>query len=282
MDDGPEVKQIFPYPHQTEGHGNVTPFMQHESHSYLATGDTVTPHVRQMSYTDSFAGSSSISSASRRMAALGGPQNTFHQALPVGLAPPVHPGTHSHKNDAPIGNYAVNGPYASFNQMQPSRLSANTDAGNSSISSSSRQMDATGRQSVSYIYSFTPPGALSHQTPAGSFPTSDPLSPLRRQPPQTNLDTQRFATHANAGNSSMASTAGPIATATGPANSPPQIIIHTDIDDVPMSPDEQDVIELPPQYADRPQFASQPAPTQKSSLSALSHSRNMSNSPPPP
>ncbi|OAX37825.1 hypothetical protein K503DRAFT_866598 [Rhizopogon vinicolor AM-OR11-026] len=180
------------------------PLMRPGSQSHLSAIDPFTLHLRQISYADSFAGSSSISSAG---GGIGGGKTTSlhtfpHQTLPTGLAPPVHPGTHSHLTNLSAGNYAVNDPRAQFNQIQPERLSSNLDA---------------------------------------------------------------FAVYRNSGGSSSTSYSGGRMATAAAANPSPQIIVHTDIEDGPPPPDIEEVIELPPQYADRQPLQPPPAPRQKSS-----------------
>lgn len=277
-DDDHEVRQNFPSQYQTD-HGSHLPLMQPGSLSHLSAGDPVTQHLRQMSYTDSFAGSSSISSASRPMTVLGGqtasPNSFTHQALPVGLAAPVHPGTHSHNTSA--SNFAINDPYAPLSQIQPSRVSSNLDsiteygdAGISSISSTSRQMAAMAGQRTSPSYPFpyqthpappVQPRTRSHHASASSFtisthPSSSPTLP------------SRLSSNIDGGSLSMSSPGVRMATATGQVitNPSPHVLVHTDIEDIPAPPGAQDLIELPPQYTDRQHLDSQPAsaPTQKS------------------
>jgi len=122
-------------------------------------------NLRHTSFTDSFARSSSISSASRRMTAIGDQMMPPYQTLPLGLAAPVHPGTHSHLTNASVGDFAINDPHTS---LQPSRLSSNTDpstgygdALNPSVYSVNRRMPA-----------------LPHHMSASSFTISNPPSPL--------------------------------------------------------------------------------------------------------
>lgn len=214
-DNDQEVEQKFPSKHQTD----------HSSHpgtlSYLSDNDPFSQHIRQISYTDSFPGSSSISSAGRTMAMGGqaGSANTFtHQTLPVGLAAPVHPGTHSRLTN---GSFAFNDPHALFNPMQPSRLSSNIDSITHYASSGNFTVNGPPSSQPSY---------LSSSIDAGSSPMS---SPGRRM---------------NAGDGQAAT------------SSSAHIIVHTDIEDVQAPPDAQDVTELPPRYTDRQVVVLQPPP----------------------
>jgi hypothetical protein len=252
VDDGHEVKHLPP--------------MQPESKSHMdsmSASDTFTQHLRQSSYADSFARSSYVSSP-----------NTMtlpRQTLPVGLAPPIHPGSHSYMTNASAGNFAVNDLYAPFNQAQRgSQMSSNLDtfagygdAGSSSISSSSRRMAA---MTVSHPALHNQPTALSHpgHASAGSFKVSDPPSPLPIQPSRLSSNIDGFARQGDTG-SSMPSSGGRMSAAAPGA----RVVVHTDIEDVPPAPHAQDVIELPPHYIDRQLLTSQPAsaPNQKFSPS---------------
>jgi hypothetical protein len=253
-DDGYGIKHDLPS-HQRDG--SHIPLMQPGTPSPMS-GDPFSQHLRQISYTDSFAGNSSLSSASRPTTVVGSQtasSHTFpHQTLPVGLAPPIHPGTHSHVTNTSTANSAAN--VTPFNQFQPSRLSSKVDtytgygnAGHSSTSSS-RQM-AGGQASPDYTFPYqarpvshpaspNQPGTLSHCASDGSFAVSDLPSQSPTQPslPSSNID------------GSASSSSG------GRRN--PQIIVHTDIEDIPPPPDIQEVIELPPQYTDRQAPAPQP------------------------
>lgn len=125
-------------------------------HSHLSTSDPFSRHLRQISFADSFVGSSSTASDSRLMGAVGGQTvspNTFpHQTVPIVLAPP---GTHSHLTNASTVKFPVNSP-PSPSPKQPSRLSSNidssarhVDAGSSSGSSSGGRMIAAGQAATS-------------------------------------------------------------------------------------------------------------------------------------
>lgn len=107
-------------------------------HSHLSASDPFSRHLRQISFADSFVGSSSTSSDSRLMGAMGGqtvsPYTFPHQTVPIVLAPPIHPGTHSHLTNA--SKFPVNNP-TSPSPTQPSRLSSNID-------SSARHVDSGG------------------------------------------------------------------------------------------------------------------------------------------
>ncbi|OJA11300.1 hypothetical protein AZE42_06524, partial [Rhizopogon vesiculosus] len=186
-----EVKQNFASQHH--------PLMQPGSPSHLvnmSANDSFNQHLRQGSYTGSFARSSSISS----------PNTSPRQPLPVGLARPINPGTHTYLTHASAGGVAFNDPYAPFSPIQQSSgLNSNLDtfagygdAGSSSIASASRRMAGqTATQNYTFQYQTHPvrspaspnqPGALSHQASADRFTVSDPPSPLPTQPSRLSSD----------------------------------------------------------------------------------------------
>jgi hypothetical protein len=271
-DDGHEIKghdqvqQNFTSQHQTG--------RQHDQ-SHLANvspSDPFSQHLRQMSYTDSFAGSSSISTPSRLVGGTGGqtsPHGTFtHQPLPVGLAPPTHPGTH---NISANNNVAIRDPHAPFSQMQPSRQVSNLDAmagygdaGSPTIYPTSRRMGPFAGQTVSQNYSFPyqtsptiylgPSGSMSHQMSTSSSTVVDPPSaPINQtHPPHLESNIERFATvtHVDAGSKSPDVRTAKSADQTTTEH-PTQYIVHTDVADVQVAPDTKKVVELPPQYASR-------------------------------
>lgn len=262
------IQSILPVNH-------ILPPPQPRSQPHLANASASNPfsqHLPQMSYTDSFSGSSSIPSASGQMAAIGGQTpsaNTFpYQTLPVRLAPPIHPGTYSHRANVSAGNFSVNDPHAQFSQIQPSRLSSNLDS-STGYGDPSRQMVMAGKPAsqmypfpyqtypVSHPAPLTQPESLSHHIPTGSV--SDPPSPINTtQPLRLSSNIERFA---NPGSSFISSSGGRIAAAATQteAASPTQVLLHTDSEDVSAARDAQNRVELPPQYADRQLFASQPA-----------------------
>ncbi|OAX32054.1 hypothetical protein K503DRAFT_805557 [Rhizopogon vinicolor AM-OR11-026] len=226
-DDDHDVKQNFPSQYQTD-HTSLPLPMQHGSQSLanVSASDPFIQHFRQPSSTDSYAGELSISSSSRLMGAMGGGQNaspnTFaHQTLPVGLSPPIHPGSYSHQtNISPAsGNFAFNDPNAPFSQYAP----------------------MTG-QTTPQSYTFP-----SHYSSASNYTVSDTPSPLPTL-------ASRMSSNIDGGSSSSG---GRMAAAAGQ----PQVIMHTDIEDVRAPSSTQDVIELPPQYTDRQLPDSQPAST---------------------
>jgi len=249
-----------------------------ESRSHLSANDPFNQHIRQISYTDSFAGSSSVSSASRLMGGQTPSSNIFpHQTLPVGLAAPIHPGTYSHLTNAPVGNFAVDDPHSRFSQVSSSRLSSNLD----SIAGYG-QMTAMDGRTASQSYSFPSPTHHSYPTLpnqhevlshyGNSLAVNNPSSPLPTARSSSNMDGSGSASHVGAGRSSMASSGVQMSAAAGQAATSPSahVIMHTDIEDVPTSSNTRDVIELPPQYADREPRASQPASAPDQKLSVLS------------
>lgn len=257
-----QVQPILPVNH-------VLPPPQPRSQPHLANASASNPfsqHLPQMSYADSFAGNSSISSASGQMAAMGGQTaapNTFpYQTLPAGLAPPIHPGAYSHLANASAGNFAINDPHPQFSQMQPSRLNSNLDSF-TGYGDPSRQTAMAmypfpyQAHPVSHPAPLTQSESRSHHVPTGSV--SDPPSPINTtQPSRLSSNIERFA---NPGSSFMTSSGGGMAAAATQteATSPSQVLLHTDSEDVSAARNAQGRVELPPQYADRQPFASQPA-----------------------
>jgi hypothetical protein len=258
---------------------------------------------RLSSNLDAFAGyedaeNSFIPPANRQMAAMAGQATSRnytypYQPRPVNhAAPPGQPRSLSHHASA--GSFTVGGPRSPSNLSQGSRLSSSLDgfarhvsAGGSSVSSASRQMAAMpGEPALPNPYGeatlpnpfphqtglvhFVPrnqAGTLSHHTSASSFTVSDRPSPLNStQPSRLSSNMDSFARHVGSGSSSMsAAAAGHTVT-----NLPPQIIRHTDMEDAPAAQNVQEVIELPPEYAERQVIPSEepepaPAPNKKSS-----------------
>lgn len=218
--------------HQTGGVSDPPP-VRPVSQSWQANAsatDSARQHTREIFYTDSFGGGSSLSSASRQMATMGGQTgspNTYpHQTLPAGLSPPSHPGAHSHLMDASAGGFAVNNPYAPSNQMRLSHRSSTLDAfagygdaGNSSMPPDNRQIPAmTGQAALPNQLPYqtrhvgrprppNQPRALSQHPSASSFTVSDRTSSLTQtRASRMSHDMDGFAIHASAGSSSVSST----------------------------------------------------------------------------
>jgi hypothetical protein len=265
------IPQDYPFQYQADHANRVFLPIQPGSQSRPANASAIDPftqHLRQISYSDTFPGSLY---PNRRMTTMGGhtpsPSTLSYQTLPVGLAPPVHPGTHVHLPNVPVGNFAANDPHAPFSPIQPSRgssnidgLSGHGDSASSAMSLASRQVATRTGQTPPPNYPFqyeTQPvgltvpliqaGDLSRNTSAGTFAISGPPSPLHQmQPSHLSSNTDVIP---GSGATQMSS------------NSPTQIIVHTDIEDVPTTPNSQGVVELPPQYADRQSpAAAQPPP----------------------
>jgi hypothetical protein len=272
-DGGHEIRQNFTPASQTDSH---FPFVQPENQSHLSASDPFSQYLRQTSYTDSFAGMSSVSSAMEGQSASQNSTATFpYQTLPVGLTPPTHPGVHSRLTSAYAGNFAVSDPRAPSSQVRHSRLSSNLDTGSSQAES--RRMGAVqiAPQDYPFLYQAhsasqavppNHPATLSHYASADTtFTASDPPSPLPTQTSRLSSNTDRFASDAGS------SSGGRITAAAGQATTNPsaRIIMHTDIEDVPAAREAEEVIELPPQYSDRQLLALQPesTPNLKSSLS---------------
>lgn len=281
------IPQSYPFQYQP-GHVNhvilpIQPGSQAHS-TNIPDNDPFTQHLRQISYTGNFARNLS---PSRRMTTIGSgtasPNTLSYQTLPAGLAPPIHPGTHSHLTNASAGDFAVNDLHATFNQIQPSLMSSNIDglsghedATSSSMTLASRQMAARAEQTPPPNYQFPyqthtvshptppiPPRVLSHDMSARSFAINGPLN----ETPLSHLSSSmpdELSRNGEMRNSSMSFPGG--RTTAAAASTPAQIVVHTDLEDIPDTPDAQSVVELPPRYADRQPPAPQPssAPRQKS------------------
>ncbi|KAG1774125.1 hypothetical protein EV702DRAFT_547216 [Suillus placidus] len=94
--------------------------------------------------------------------------------------------------------------------------------------------------------------SISTQASAGNFAVSNPPTPFNQtQNSRQSPDTNSLAVYGASGSQSMASaSAQTAATATGQAayQPPARIIVHTDADDI--IPDDNGVVELPPQYSE--------------------------------
>jgi hypothetical protein len=195
-DDGHDIKHNLPS-HQRDG--SHIPLMQPGTQSPMSASDFFSQHLRQISNTDSFAGNSSLSSASRPIIVVGSQtassHTSPHQTLPVGLAPPIHTGTHSHVTNASAASFAANGHCTPFNQFQPSRLSSKVDTyagcGNAGHSSTSARQMAGGQTSPDYTF------------PYQARPVSYPAPPS--QPGTLSSKVDAYAGHGNAGHSSTSS-----------------------------------------------------------------------------
>lgn len=278
------IPQSYPFQYQP-GHANhvflpIQPGSQAHS-TNIPDNDPFTQHLRQISYTGSFARNLS---PNRRMTTIGSgtasPNTLSYQTLPAGLAPPIHPGTHSHLTNASAGNFAVNDLHATFSQIQPSLMSSNIDgsskhrdATSSSMTLTSRQMAAMAEQTPPPNYTLpyqthtvnhpTPPiqpRALSHHTSAGSFAINGPPNQTQLSHLNSSMPDEISGT-GDVGNSSASFPGGRMTAAV--ANTPAQIIVHTDLEDIPDAPDAQGVVELPPQYADRQPSTPQPSSAQR-------------------
>ncbi|OJA21454.1 hypothetical protein AZE42_10354 [Rhizopogon vesiculosus] len=266
------IHQNYPFQYQTDRVNHISLPIQPGSQSHpttISTNDPFTEHLRQISYTGNFAGSLS---PNRRMTIIRGqpasPNPLSYQTLPIGLASPTHPGTHSHLTNASAGDFAVSDPHTPFSQLQPSGVSSNIDGLSrhgddvgSPMSLPSRQITAIAGQTPPPNYSFPyqmrpashpappiQPGSQSHHTSTGSFAVSIPAS--QTQPSYLGSNTDEITGSGDAGSSLRRGRTITVAAQTA-AHPPAQIIMHTDLEDVPVTPDAQDVVELPPQYTNR-------------------------------
>jgi hypothetical protein len=144
------------------------------------------------------------------------------------------PRTQSDFTNSSTGNFALDAPASSFNQTQHSRQSSNTDSPvyDPPIQSGSKP---------------SPINVSDANLVARELPTSLNQAQNSRQIPDTDSLAVYGAPGSQPGASASAQTA---ATAAGQiANRPPpRIIVHIDADDV--VPDDNSVIELPPQYSE--------------------------------
>jgi len=220
----------------------------------VSTGDPVSQHVRQMSLTESVAGNSSVTSASRLMTGMGG--RTSPNTYPY-QTPPIHPVTQSHPANMPPGIVAFHDPHAQFSQVQPSHQVSNLDSfvvyGDPSV----RRMATIPAQPISPktpIGHIVPSGTLRHHTSAGDLTASDPPSPpSQAQHLNLSSNVERFAMPADAGSAFPGVRSAAPADETG-TNQTTEFIMHTDVEDVPAA---RRIVELPPQYADRQLVAPQ-------------------------
>lgn len=278
------IPQIYPFQYQPDHANHIFLPIQPGSQAHSANipdNDPFTQHLRQISYTGSFAGNLS---PNRRMTTAS-PNTPSYQTLPAGLAPPIHPGTHSPISNASTGNFTDNDLHAIFSQTQSSLMSSNTDGlcrygdaarAGSSVTLASRQMSARAGQTPPPNYSFpsqthavshlTPPipsRALSHHTSTRSFAINGPPNQTRLSHLSSSMPDE-ISGNGDVRNSSISFPGGRMTAVA--ANTPAQIIVHTDLEDSPDTSDAQSVVELPPLYANRQPPAPQPssAPRQKS------------------
>jgi hypothetical protein len=293
------ARPVHPGTHSYQTNVSASNFAANDPHAPF----NQTRPSRLSSNLDAFAGyedaeNSFIPLAGRQMAAIAGQAASRNYTYPYQprtvnhAAPSSQPRALSHHTSA--GSFTVSGPCPQSNPSQGSRLSSNLDgfaghvsAGSSSVSSASRQMAAMPGEPAlpnpydeatlpnSFLHQtgpvhFAPPnqaGTLSHHTSASSFTVSDRPSPLNStQPSRLSSNIDSFARHVGSGSSSMSA----VAAGHTVTDLPPQIIRHTDMEDVPATQDVHEVIELPPEYAERQVIPSEepepaPAPNKKSS-----------------
>ena len=265
------VEKEFSSPYKIDRVNHI-PSMQPGNQSHLtnaSANSTSSQHMRQLSYTDSHAGSSSIISGG--VSAGGGgqtvSQNIFqYQTLPTGLAAPVHPGTHIPMTNASSGNFSVNDPHLS-GQMQPSRPSPSVDSftgygGTRATSSSVSHAMAVAMAAQAPSQHPTFPYqtyTVSHPSPPIQPAIVSDLYPNAVQVSHLSSTIERFARDVETGSSSVSAAGGKMAVEASQRETavPGQVLLHTDVEDVAPGPKVKGMTELPPQYADRQLFASQ-------------------------
>uniref|UniRef100_A0A0W0F5P0 Uncharacterized protein n=1 Tax=Moniliophthora roreri TaxID=221103 RepID=A0A0W0F5P0_MONRR len=111
---------------------------------------------------------------------------------------------------------------------------------------------STGRAlSVAPQYSNSDPFASSPDLPTIDSPfTNDPFNPVSPSDQTYISDIEPF-TAPSAGPSTMTSAQRKAAMAGVAPQKPSRFIVHTDAEDVPPEPEEEEVVELPPQYTER-------------------------------
>jgi hypothetical protein len=228
-----------------------------------------TLHSRQSSNADlavyGDAQNSVMSSVNRRMATVTEASSpSSWETNPVNyLGPPIQSGSQPSPVNASAGNLTARDLPAPFNQTQPSHKSSNTDFavyGDARIPYTTPvEHIAVGAQPASplprkadlvYLAPPVQPGSrsISTQASTGNVAVRNPPTQNSRQSPDTN----NLAVYGASGSQSAASASAQTATtAAGQiAYQPPpaRIIVHTDADDV--VPDDNGVVELPPQYSE--------------------------------
>ncbi|KAG2103473.1 uncharacterized protein F5147DRAFT_281425 [Suillus discolor] len=218
-----------------------------------------TLHSRQSSNADMYADarSSAMSSVDRRMATVAEIPSPW-ETVPVSyLGPSIQPGSQPGPINASATNMATRDYHAPFNQTQPSHMSPNTDFpvyGDAQMSDTTpaEHMAVGARpasplpRKVDLVYLSPPvePGSQSTSTSTGNVGVKNPPTLFNQsQNSHQSPDTDNFAVHGASGPQSM--TPASAQTAYQP---PTRIIVHTDADDV--VPDNNGVVELPPQYSE--------------------------------
>ncbi|KAG1770630.1 hypothetical protein EDD22DRAFT_38862 [Suillus occidentalis] len=236
-----------------------------------------TLHSRQSSNADltvySDAHNSAMSSVSKRMATVTEASSpSSWETDPVSyLGPPVQSGSQPSRVNASASNLAARELPAPFNRPQPSHThkSSNTDFaiyGDARVSNMTPvEHIAVGARPASplprktdlvYLAPPVQPGSqsISTQASTGNVVVANPPTLLNQtQNSRRSLDTNSLAVYGASGSQSVASaSAQTAAMAAGQtAYQPPpaaRIIVHTDADDV--VPDDNGVVELPPQYSE--------------------------------
>lgn len=233
-----------------------------------------TLHSRQSSNADlavyGDAQNSAMSSVNRRMATVTeAPSPSSWDTNPVSyLGPPIQSGSQPSRVNASAANLAARDLPAPFNQTQPSHKNSNTDFavyGDARISDMTPvEHMAVGARPASPLpwkadpVYLAPPvqsgsQSISTQASTGNVAVTDPPTPFNqtKNSPQS-LDTNSLAVYGASGSQSVASasaqTAAMAAGQTAYQPTPARIIVHTDADDV--VPDDNGVVELPPQYSE--------------------------------
>lgn len=232
-----------------------------------------TLHSRQSSNADltvyGDAQSSAMSSVSRRMATVteaSSPSSWETNSVSY-LGPPMQSGSQPSRVNASASNLAAREPVP-FNRTQPSHKSSNTDFavyGDAQISNVTPvEHIAVGARPASPLPRKTdlvylvPPDqsgsqSISTQASTGNVVVANPPTLFNQtQNSRRSLDTNSLAVYGASGSQSVASasaqTAAMAAGQTAHQSPPTRIIVHTDADDV--VPDDNGVVELPPQYSE--------------------------------
>jgi hypothetical protein len=223
-----------------------------------------TLHSRQSSNADltvyGDAQSSAMSSVSRRMATVTEASSPSPwETNPVSyLGPPMQSGSQPNRVNPSASNLAAREPVP-FNRTQPSHKSSNTDFavyGDTQISNVTPvEHIAVGARPASPLPRKTdlvylaPPDqfgsqSISTQASTGNVVVANPPTLFNQtQNSRRSPDTNNLAVYGASGSQSVASASAQ--TAQPP---PARIIVHTDADDV--VPDDNGVVELPPQYSE--------------------------------
>ena len=278
-EEGGNTPQIQPFPYLSDSVNHLVLPIPPRNRSRATTAfasDPFTQHLREISCSNGFAGGpypNTRTTATGDQALAVTSSVLPYQTLPVGLAPPIHPGSYSPLTNTSPANFTSNNTHARFSSIQSSPMSPNInelsghgDSASSPLSLGSRQITAIAGQtpppnylSAYQTYSLPPIQSLPLHASVGSVDISGP--PAQSSPLSFTTDAIPHSGDA----ASMSFPCGINATSAGHSTTgaPAQIIVHTDIEDVQATSDDLGVVELPPQYADRQLLAVQPAPAQR-------------------